>query len=657
MEIPIFSVSLPSLPPSVSEGVDTHAPPLGISLPVLDPLPASTWWCTKAVVDRPIGLSVLQHLSKLSEFALESEFYQRHPLPQSHHHVDPHSFPHDIEELEENSDEEGEQESANGGQQHQNYARKKKHINLSEEDLAEDWYEVLRVPQKDAATEAQIRQAYRQRCLETHPDKQPNHSDELFKKVQRGFDILIDPDIRLTYDCSRPFDDEIPGETVEEEEFYKTFAPVFERNKKWSTDSALPSLGTKSSPYEQVVKFYQRWESYRSWRDFSHLVDLQEVSDDMCREEKRFYIRENERALAQYKKEELNRIKTLVTRAKKNDPRIRRHLEMEESKRKKEREEREAMRQRIRDEAEKKRLVAIQEEKAREEAALREKEAAKKAAQKNLNTLLRFFEENNLLQDIPAKTLLPNAVRSVNIRWLMAKALLTPGYPETILKSVMESSTTPRERSVASKLDGDESIKEEVPAVLTLNQILRDKEQELGVDRYGAPVKKVPVGSEARIAKPAPASQNPKTVWSEEDVGRLQKATAKYPPGTVDRWEKIVTLLRGKFTEEEVIAKLSELTAALHAGGAGSIASIASQKAVSASSSSPGGGSSLPTPASQAVEAWSVAQQKQLENGLNQLKGYKEKDKFQKIAKMVDGKNAKECFERYRFLCSLGAKK
>lgn len=655
MEIPILSVSLPSLPDFCSEPEEKNAPPLGITLPILDPLPPSSWWYTKTVVERPIGLSVLHHLCKSSEFSLECEFYRQNPPPDHHHHADPHSLPHHYEDSDEISSEENEQESSSGGQQHQNFTRKKKHINLSGEDLAEDWYEVLRVPQKDAATEAQIRQAYRQRCLETHPDKQPNHSDELFKKVQRGFDILIDPDIRLTYDSSRPFDDEIPKETVEEEDFFQTFSPVFERNKKWSTDPSLPSLGDKSTPYETVMKFYYRWESYRSWRDFSHLEDLQEVSDDMCREDKRYYNRENERILAQYKKEELNRIKTLVSRAKKNDPRLRRHLEMEEAKRKKERDDREALRQKIRDEAEKKRLSALQEQKEKEEAALREKEAVRKAAQENLNSLLRFFENNNLVDNISAKTLLPNAVRPVNIRWLMSKVAASPEYAESILKSIMGSSTSPQERS-SSGLDGDEGIKEEVPAVLVFNQLLRDKEQELGVDRYGVPVKKSTVSSEPLSSKRTSSTQKSTTVWSEEDIGRLQKATTKFPPGTVDRWEKIVTFLRGKFTEDEVITKLGELTAALHAGGAANIASITSSKAVSATSTSPATPSVL-TSASQSVEAWSVSQQKQLESGLQLLKGYKEKDKFQKIAKMVDGKNAKECFERYKFLCSLSAKK
>lgn len=653
MEVPVFSVSLPSLSPLDTNEEKQDGPPLGITLPILDRL-STTKWYANDIVERPIGLSILRFLGRASEMTLESEFYQHHPPLDIH--ADPHSLLHH-DDLEESADEEDEQEAISGGPQRQNPTRKKKHINLSEEDLAEDWYDVLRVPQKDAATEAQLRQAYRQRCLETHPDKQPNHSDLLFKKVQRGFDILIDPDIRLTYDSSRPFDDTIPGETVDENEFYETFSPVFERNKKWSTDHALPSLGSKSTRYEDVIKFYCRWELYRSWRDFSHLVELQEVGDDMCREEKRFYIRENERAVAQYKKDEVNRIKMLVARAKKNDPRVRRHLENEEAKRKKDREEKEALRQRIRDEAEKKRLCAAQEKKEKEEAAIREKEAAKKKYQDLLGSLIDFFRSNNLLDETPAKKLLPNAVRLANIHWIMAKSMSSMDSAESVLSSVKESSTTPQPRSSSTAVDGDEETTE-VPAVLVFNQLLRDKEQELGVDRYGEPLKKRVEGGQGASSNRTPSLPlKPKAVWSDDDLGRLQKATAKYPPGTVDRWDKIATMLRGKFSEDDVISKLTELTASLHAGGAANIASLPSSGTPHTISSSPAHPSSPPTAVSQSVEAWSVPQQKQLESGLQQLKSYKEKDKFQKIAKMVDGKNAKECFERYKFLCSLNAKK
>lgn len=652
MTIPILSVRLPS-----STGVSSGATSLPIELPLLAPLTSISSWVSSGEIQRPLGLSVLRLVERETTWKYEQEHF--------HHHADPNSKrfeSDDDDDSEDGENEEDLEEQRHQRQHQQNYARKKKHINLTEEDLQVDWYEVLNVAQKDGASDAQIRAAYRQRCLETHPDKQPNHSDELFKKVQRGFDILGDPDLRQNYDSSRPFDDTIPPEKVEEKEFFTAFAPVFERNKKWSAEPGLPSLGTLKTPYDEVMRFYNRWSGFRSWRDFSHLVELQEVSEDMCREEKRYYIRENERAVAHLKKEEMNRIKSLVERAKKNDPRIRRHIEQEEAKRQKEREEREAFRQKIREEAEKKRQAAEREEKAKTEAEKKEKEEAKQKALDILQSLIDFFRNHQLLDETPAKKLLPNSVRLVNIRWLIGKVSQVPGAAESILEKVTAASATPQPISAETSQafsSGNEQIKVEVPAVLMFNTILQEREKELGVDRYGEPIKKTATATSASATvKPASsAPQKAAAVWTEEDLGRLQKATAKYPPGTVERWPKIVIMLREKFTEEEAMAKVSELTAALHAGGAANISALSSaglgnQGGATAASNAPSSAAAIAS-ASNSVEDWSVTQQKQLENGLRELKDYKEKDKFQKIAKGVDGKSAKDCFERYKYLCAL----
>eukprot|EP00796_Vickermania_ingenoplastis_P005795 gene5795-4145_t len=625
---------------------------------------------TEFVVDRPVGLALFTHLQRQVILEREAAAFAAY---QKEHHVDPNHLP------DEDSDDESEDESEEGNgdededdrtqrQHQQNYARKKRHINLTEEDLQEDWYALLNIPQKDAATDAQIRAAYRQRCLETHPDKDPNHSDVLFKKVQRGFDILGDPDIRQNYDSSRPFDDTIPEEKdcrdlKSDEDFFKLFNDVFERNKKWSTDpSSLPPLGNSKTPYEKVMKFYDRWGAFRSWRDFSHLVDLQEITEDMGREEKRFYTRENERAVAQYRKEELQRIKTLVERAKKNDPRIKRRLAEEAAKRQKEKDEREAYRQRIRDEAEKKRLEAEKQEREKLEQEKREKEMVKQKALQDMQRLTQFFKDHRLLDDTAAKKLLPDAVRLINVKWLFSKIIQKPEKVDEVVSSILSASVKPQPLSDSTKEESymndasspttaatPSGFMQEVPCVLCFNKHLLDTEREIGMDRYGQPVKKV--GGVSSPSAPSPVSSStvakPVKQWTEEDLSRLQKATAKYPPGSVERWSKIVIMLREKFTEEEAMAKVSELTAALHAGGAASVLT-------SGAPSSAVGGSSAPNsnkPPS--VEDWTVLQQKQLENGLRELKDYKEKDKFQKIAKGVEGKTAKECFDRYKYLCAL----
>lgn len=613
-------------------------------------------WVTSAPVE-PCGLVFCQRTALL--IRLQREEARRREV---------HADPTLMDKLWGKAAQEGEDDAQSDGlgedaeeEHQQTYARKKKFVKLSDEDLLVDWYDVLKLEQAEGATEDQIRAAYRRRCLETHPDKQKDHSDELFKKVQRAFDILGDPDARQTFDCSRPFDDEIPGEVVEEGDFFATFAPVFERNKKWSTEKGMPSLGTEKTSYKDVMRFYDRWSQFHTWRDFSHLVDLEEIDDSMCREEKRYYMRENERQLNQFRREELKRVRTLVERARKNDPRLRRKREQDEAKRLKEVEEREAFRRRIREEDERRRAEAEEAERAKKEAerkAIQESKNAMRQAQKDL---LDFLQSNGLLDETATNKLLSNAVRRQNVVWLFSK-LSTPEEAKEVVGTISAASTARAPRSAANHTDDSE--KEEVEAALVFNRLVEEREKQVGFTRYGEPVKKVKTEEEKARAGASGASPKTATVeWTEDDLSRLQKAVAKYPPGTVERWSKIVVQLRHRFTEEQAMMKVNELTAALHSGGpagashGASMAGGAGATAGATASATVSTGSPASPPTTPAVEDWTVKQQKQLEQGLRELKDYKEKDKFQKIAKMVEGKTAKECFDRFKFLCSVNKKK
>ena len=77
------------------------------------------------------------------------------------------------------------------------------------------------------------------------------------------------------------------------DEFYALFAPVFERNAKWSVKPA-PMLPKQDAPLEEVRKFYQFWVGFESWRCLDKKI-IEEQGDDAfqslaeaeCREEKR----------------------------------------------------------------------------------------------------------------------------------------------------------------------------------------------------------------------------------------------------------------------------------------------------------------------------------------------------------------------------------
>jgi DnaJ homolog subfamily C member 2 len=518
----------------------------------------------------------------------------------------------------------------------------KKVVKLSEEDLAVDWYDLLNLQNAEGSSEEQIRSAYRRRCLETHPDKQEDKSDELFKKVQRAFEILGDPDARRAYDSSRPFDDAIPGEDVSEEAFYTSFGPVFERNKKWSVHP-LPSLGDDAATIKSIERFYDSWLHFHSWRDFSHECELDEIDDGMCREEKRFYQRENERILGQLRRQEMKRVRTLVDRARKNDPRLRKRREEEEAKRDAEKREREAEKQRLLDEELRRREELAEKDRKAQEERHRSIVEAKNAVKSAAQAVLEFFVSSNLLDSTATNMLLPNFVRKPNIQWYFSKASVEEAV---VMQSIItKASTTAAEGS------------SDVPAVKEFNRLVEEKEQRIGINRYGEPVKKAasaipaaPVDKAPKSAKAVAATQ-----WSDDDLILLQKSIAKFPGGTVDRWRRIAIMMREKFTEEEVLAKTKELEAALrgntNAAAPASTAAAPPAAAVAAAAGVPATAAPVVT-----VEDWTPKQQKQLEQGLRELKDYKEKDKYQKVAAYVDGKTAKQCFERFKFLCTLSKK-
>jgi DnaJ-class molecular chaperone len=68
--------------------------------------------------------------------------------------------------------------------------------------MAESFYKTLGVSEQ--ATQEEIKRAYRQLSLKSHPDKNPNDSEAIgrFQKISQAYETLGDVDKRQTYDMT-----------------------------------------------------------------------------------------------------------------------------------------------------------------------------------------------------------------------------------------------------------------------------------------------------------------------------------------------------------------------------------------------------------------------------------------------------------------------
>ena len=179
-------------------------------------------------------------------------------------------------------------------------------------ELAEgDPYRLLELDElRWRATADDIRKAYRRLVLRYHPDKQrsdegggggaadaadvteallaggEDEEDAMFKAITGAFERLSDPRKRREFDSLDEFDDSIPSFDAGTDDFQATFAPVFERNARWSETQPAPLLGGADAPFDDVAAFYNFWFDFRSWRDFAD-ADEYDISDASFREEKR----------------------------------------------------------------------------------------------------------------------------------------------------------------------------------------------------------------------------------------------------------------------------------------------------------------------------------------------------------------------------------
>lgn len=62
--------------------------------------------------------------------------------------------------------------------------------------------------------------------------------------------------------------------------FFEIFAPVFEREARFSKQTPVPGVGAMNDGKEAVEAFYNFWYDFDSWRSFEYLdKEVNEGSD------------------------------------------------------------------------------------------------------------------------------------------------------------------------------------------------------------------------------------------------------------------------------------------------------------------------------------------------------------------------------------------
>ena len=534
-------------------------------------------------------------------------------------------------------------------------------LSMSERKLAKlSYYQVLQRGLPMHASTEDIRKAYHKACLKYHPDKTGRgEEDAVFLLVKAAFDTLSDPIKRRSYDSTCHFDESIPPEGVEEQDFYEVYGPVFERNLRFASFNdpmrdvkpaeAAPSGGKKkgknkknknrsnnnnnkdkkkldkcppfgddATPLDQVHAFYEFWVHFESWRDFSLAAEKStdhNLDSADSRDEKRWMKQEIDRKMKKMKKEEMARINLLVERAMAADPRLTR-----EKKREKEEKERlaEAKRKAEVEKAEAERLAKERQE--AEEAKKKEEEAAQKKNAKMLKEqqkkqLRKAKQQFRKLTMSAYQAASPNDSSDSDGVWDDMEKM------NDDVELLCDKLSALELDSLSSALGGPDGLAEvrqvaiEVAAGAERQSLLaieaRNKARKEDADKQ----------KEAKLAKAS-------APWTKDELSALSKAIKKYPAGGASRWDAIANFINNLCkqqdprSKEECIEKYNQIAAA-----------------------------PAPTDANARADdnAWTDKEDTLLQDMLRKYPASMEKNlRWKNISEGVPGRSKKECVERFK---------
>uniref|UniRef100_A0A8U7MYU5 DnaJ homolog subfamily C member 2 n=1 Tax=Corvus moneduloides TaxID=1196302 RepID=A0A8U7MYU5_CORMO len=445
------------------------------------------------------------------------------------------------------------------------------------------------------ATQKQIKAAHKSMVLKHHPDKRKAAGEQIgegdndyFTCITKAYEILSDPVKRRAFNSIDPtFDNSVPSKSEAKENFFEVFSPVFERNARWSNKKNVPKLGDMNSSFEEVDAFYSFWYNFDSWREFSYL-DEEEKEKAECRDERRWIEKQNRAARALRKKEEMNRIRTLVDNAYSCDPRIKKFKEEEKAKKEAEkkakveakRKEQEAKEKQRQAELEAARLAKEKEEEEVRQQALvakKEKEIQKKAIKKErqkLRTTCKIEEINEQIrrEKEEAEARMRQATKSSeksttgggggSKNWpeddlqLLIKAVnLFPAGTnsrwEVIANYMNLHSTTGIKRTAKDVINKAKSLQK-------LDPHQKDDINKKAFDKFKKEHGVVPQMDSAAPSERFEGSPLDSAPWTTEEQKLLEQALKTYPVNTPERWEKIAAAVPGR-SKKDCMKRYKEL--------------------------------------------------------------------------------------------------
>uniref|UniRef100_A0A8C0D0S0 DnaJ homolog subfamily C member 2 n=1 Tax=Balaenoptera musculus TaxID=9771 RepID=A0A8C0D0S0_BALMU len=445
------------------------------------------------------------------------------------------------------------------------------------------------------ATQRQIKAAHKAMVLKHHPDKRKaagepikEGDNDYFTCITKAYEMLSDPVKRRAFNSVDPtFDNSVPSKSEAKDNFFEVFSPVFERNSRWSNKKNVPKLGDRNSSFEDVDAFYSFWYNFDSWREFSYL-DEEEKEKAECRDERRWIEKQNRATRAQRKKEEMNRIRTLVDNAYSCDPRIKKFKEEEKAKKEAEKKAKAEAKRKEQEAKEKQRQAELEaarlakekeEEEVRQQALLakKEKDIQKKAIKKERQKLRNSCKVEEINEQIRKE----NEEAEARMRQASKNAEKSTGGGgngskhwseddlQLLIKAVnlFPAGTNSRWEVIANYMNIHSSsgvkrtAKDVIGKAKSLQKLDPHQKDDINKKAFDKFKKEHGVVCQADNATPSERFEGPCTdftPWTTEEQKLLEQALKTYPVNTPERWEKIAEAVPGR-TKKDCMKRYKEL--------------------------------------------------------------------------------------------------